>query len=176
MGKIPDNDIKILIDADVIIHFVAGDFSEFLHQIYPGRIVLLDKVKDEVTIAKKHLAKVQKLLDVSGFEENKLNDFNDDVKTEYAKLKSRFGWGDGESAIMAIAKFGGQYITSSNIKDIHDYCYANKIKYATTMDLLIKGVELKLFSDVECDEFIRKVKASGSRLPVNTIAEYRLLP
>ncbi len=89
---------------------------------------------------------------------------------EYALLKKSFG--DGESACMAVAKFQKEYIASSNLKDIKAYCEVNSIVYMTTMDILLEALEKGIMSEIECNKFIIDVKAKGSKLPVNTMAEY----
>jgi hypothetical protein len=41
------------------------------------------------------------------------------------------------------------------------------------MDILLEAIEQDIMNENECDTFIREVKAMGSRLPCNTIAEYK---
>lgn len=89
---------------------------------------------------------------------------------EYAVLKKSLG--DGESACLAVAKFQKQYVASSNLKDIKEYCEENSIVYLTTMDILYTALEKGILSEIECNKFINDVKAKGSKLPVNTMAEY----
>jgi hypothetical protein len=47
MAKQKD-DPKILLDADVVIHFVKAGYQMKLTAIFPGRLVMLDKVKQEL--------------------------------------------------------------------------------------------------------------------------------
>ena len=81
----------------------------------------------------------------------------------------------GESACMAVAKCENDIIASSNLKDIKTYCEENSITYLTTMDILMDAIEKSVLSEDECDQIIQKVKASNSKLPVNSISEYRKL-
>lgn len=46
MAKIKLKDI--LIDADVISHFITGGQILILHKIYPNKILILDKVYEEL--------------------------------------------------------------------------------------------------------------------------------
>ena len=39
---------KILLDCDVIIHFIKAGKQLLLPKIYPGRFVILDKIYDEL--------------------------------------------------------------------------------------------------------------------------------
>lgn len=89
---------------------------------------------------------------------------------EYAKLISFAD--EGEAACMALAKVEQKYIASSNLRDIAKYCQENGIKIYTTMDFLYEGMMNRLFTEAECDKFISDVKASGSKLPVDSIEEY----
>lgn len=45
----------------------------------------------------------------------------------------------------------------------------------TTLDLLNRAYEKNLLDEGECDYFIYNVKSKGSRLPVNSIKEFRKL-
>ncbi|MEI6138785.1 MAG: hypothetical protein WCP85_05960 [Mariniphaga sp.] len=92
------------------------------------------------------------------------------VMIEYAKLIKTFG--KGESACMAYCKFNKDILASSNLKDIARYCEDNAIQYLTTMDFLAEALKEKQLTEQECNDFIRDVKAVGSKLPVSTIGEY----
>ena len=43
---------KILLDSDVVRHFINGGKIHQLSSIYPKRFVMLDKVKNELAISK----------------------------------------------------------------------------------------------------------------------------
>jgi len=45
---------KILIDSDVMRHFIDGSFHFYLPKIYPKRIVFVDIVKLELCKSKKY--------------------------------------------------------------------------------------------------------------------------
>ena len=95
---------------------------------------------------------------------------NKQVIMEYARLIKTFG--KGESACMAYCKFNKDILASSNLKDISIYCEENEITYLTTMDFLAEALNKKQLTEQECNDFIRNVKAVGSKLPVNSIADY----
>jgi len=76
---------------------------------------------------------------------------------------------------MAVAKYKKNIIASSNLKDIKIYCEKNEISYLTTMDILMDAIEKSILTENECDQIIQKVKAKKSKLPVNSISEYRKL-
>lgn len=81
--------------------------------------------------------------------------------------------GDGEAACMAIVRFSKEILASSNLKDIANYCKMHQITYLSTMDFLCRAVENKLLSELDCDEFIKKVLLAGSILPVKKWKEYK---
>jgi hypothetical protein len=161
---------QILLDADVIRHFLSGRQLSKLTSIFPDRFVILDKVKNE-------LCRSQRLVkDITGFiDDNNIPvvalPTNLDIIREYSVLKKSYG--EGESACMAVARFDNKYIASSNLKDIKTYCETNSITYYTTMDLLVKAVDSEILTEAEADYFIYNVKTSGSKLPCNSIAEYK---
>ena len=152
---------KIVLDADVIIHFSKGECLSLLPEIFPEyQYIVLDKVYNE-------LRSVATQLD------NQILFFKNMTKVpfqpkgqmliEYAKLKLRFG--EGESACMAYCRFTSNIIGSSNLRDIRNYCSEHKITYLTTIDFLYYAWRKGLMSSDDCRSFISVVKAKGSRLP-----------
>lgn len=161
----------ILLDSDVVRHFINGNRTLELKRVFPGRFVMLDKVKEELCRSKSIEPYVVNLIN-AGIPLIPFPNERDIIK-EYAILKRVFG--DGESACMAVAKFKRHFIASSNLKDIKAYCETNTIVYLTTMDILLETIAQGVLSEDECDVFIQDVKSKGSKLPCNTIAEYRAL-
>ena len=160
----------ILLDADVVRHFINGSRIFELQKIYPKRFVMLEKVKDELCRSKSIETIVNNFISMTSLPlmpfPKELN-----IVREYAILKRSFG--DGESACMAVAKYQKQYVASSNLKDIKVYCEANSIVYLTTMDILCEALNKGILNETDCNKFITDVKSKGSKLPVNTIAEYK---
>lgn len=160
---------KILIDSDVTIHFIEGDSLDNIPQIYPGRIVYVDKVLEELYSFPQYKIQVFNFVQRHQFEKIELGS-NYEYFLEYADLIQMVG--KGEAACMAIAKIDKKYIASSNLRDITEYCNKHKIKKITTMDFLWEAINKKVMSIEDCDEFITKVKNAGGKLPVDTIEEY----
>ena len=159
---------KILLDADVIIHFIKGDQIGILHTIFHNKLYLLDVVfaevfKGSLRIQVENLYRYHMIHDLSIS-----NDLN--VLKEYARLKKIYG--SGESACMAYCKFHQDVLASSNLKDIKRYCEENEIQYLTTMDFLFEAYQKGILDEAECDYFIHNVKSKGSKLPCNTITEF----
>lgn len=76
---------------------------------------------------------------------------------------------------MAVARFRKEYIASSNLRDIKNYCELHHIVYYTTLDILEVPIEEAVMTEKECNNFISEVKRKGSKLPCNTMEEYRKL-
>lgn len=160
---------NILLDSDVVRHFINGGKIHQLSSIFPKRFVMLDKVKNELCRSKGIETTVNNFLTMTKVPVVPFPKQIEIIK-EYALLTKQFG--EGESACMAVAKHQKQFIASSNLKDISAFCKANGITYLTTMDILLHAFNTKLFSKKECDEFITNVKAKGSILPCNTLDEF----
>jgi len=167
-----DKNKKILLDADVIIHFSKGEQLHLLTRIFPNKLYLVKDVFREVFTGSLRI-EIENLLRMKLLDEL---DFSNDltVLKEYAKLKRRFG--PGESACMAYCKYHNDILASSNLKDIKIYCEENSITYLTTMDFLNAAFEKELISEAACNLFIENVTNRNSRLPFKTIAEFRDSP
>lgn len=165
----PDPGKKILLDCDVIIHFLKGEQILVLPKIFPGQFVILDIVKNELTKYRSLASTFENFLNFSKIEVVSFTG-NMDILREYARLKTNRG--EGESACLAVARFEDKYISSSNLKDIKAYCELHNIVYFTTMDLICFALEKKILTETDCNEFIRLVKQKGSKLPDIQIKNY----
>jgi hypothetical protein len=164
--------IKLLLDADVIIHFFKADKLFDLSNIYPEySYVLLDLVWDEIKSTS--IGNSLQLLFNNGsitLLEFPTDDDAIDNEFEYLKFEGR---GTGESACMAYAKYNKEdIVASSNLKDLLPYCNDNHIPYITTIDFLCSAISKGLYSETECDEFIKKVFAKGSYLRIKRMRYY----
>lgn len=116
---------KILLDSDVIRHFLNGSQIQKLPSILPNRLVILDVVKRELCRSKRLITPVTNFISFFKIEELTFPKEIEIIK-EYADLTSK-GFGDGESACMAVAKYEGYHIASSNLRDIEEYCQKNAL-------------------------------------------------
>ena len=163
---------KILLDCDVIIHFIKAGKQLLLPKIYPNEMVILDKVKSELDKRKKNIVSINNFIAYAKIEVVKMpNDLS--IIKEYSILKKSKG--EGEAACMAVARFSKDYIASSNLSDIASYCMQYEIRYLTTMDILLEAYNLGLMSEQECNDFIMEVKDKDSKLikGVETIEDYK---
>lgn len=156
--------MKIVLDADVIIHFAKGGLLNVLPSILPEyEFVVLDKVVEEVH--KPALTQLQnQMLFLKNIREVKFG-MSVEERREYARLVSQLCLGKGESACMAYCRFNHDVVGSSNLRDIADYCKENKIVYLSTLDFLYYGIQRSVFSKEAAVEFIKLVNSQNSRVP-----------
>lgn len=153
---------KIVLDADVIIHFAKGDMLSMLPRIFGDYdFVVLDTVYNEI----KEPLKSQLDNQVSLLKNIKLLKFapTGEIMREYALLTKTLG--RGESACMVYCRYNHDVIGSSNLRDIKAYCQTHKITYLTTVDFLYHAIQKQLMSIEDATEFIKQVKLKDSRLP-----------
>lgn len=160
--------VKIVLDADVLIHFAKAERMSMLPTIFPEyEHVVLSTVYEEVMTIRQQLDnQIELLRNIT------LEPFNPtgQMRREYALLLSRFG--KGESSCMAYCRFTNNVIGSSNLRDIKAYCETQQIIYLTTVDFLYYAYARKKMTAEECNAFINMVNAKGSRLPTVDIATY----
>lgn len=163
------NESKILLDSDIVRHFINGNQILVLAGIFPNRFVMLDKVKDELCRSRGIVLQINNFLSMTKVP---VIPFPTDraIIREYALLSRQFG--EGESACMAVARHQKQFIASSNLRDISAYCKIHGITYLTTMDILLEAFNKGILTKAQCDTFIHDVKSNGSKLPCNTLDEF----
>jgi predicted nucleic acid-binding protein len=162
--------VKIILDADVLIHFYKADRLSILHTIFPSyEYVILSIILEEeiygktLDCIKNHILLLKKI---------KIEKWNPsgEMLREYACLLKKYG--KGESACMAYCKFNHDIVASSNLKDIKEYCDENDITYLTTMDFLYEAFKRNILTENECNLFISTVIEKGSKLPNIKITEH----
>ena len=169
----------ILIDADVVSHFITGGEVTILPAVFPGNpIYILDKVYAELqqwpsSAMQREVGLLisNRILQLMDFPEE-----NDEIKREYFWIKNMQFRGDGESACLAVARFNKNVLASSNLRDIKNYCTMHKIDYLTTMDFLCEALRKGIFTTERCNTFIGKVLSAGSKLPVKSVTAYPCRP
>lgn len=154
---------KIVLDADVIIHFAKGGKLDLLPRIFREfRFVVLDIVKREIPDLLlpmlMHLINKEKSITEEVF------GASSEEKKEYARLTASTGpaLGRGESACMVYCRFHHDVVGSSNTKDVKDYCERYGITYLTTNDFLYYAICRKLMTIDEAHAFVQDVISKGS--------------
>lgn len=169
----PGKKTKIVLDADVINHFVRGGKLALLPKILPEfQFVVLDIVRNELPTF--ILSELNKQISL----EKDICEVKFDVKgaamKEYFRLIAINGMhlGRGESACMVYCKFNNDVVGSSNTKDITQYCSDNGITYLTTNDFLFYAIQRKLITKEDAEEFIQNVRNLGSYPPIVDFDKY----
>jgi predicted nucleic acid-binding protein len=163
----------ILLDADVIIHFMKAQKHLLLPYIFPNnQLCVLDVVTNELLKRKSAKIQVENLF-VFGLVQQlsfPINEYSNPIFKEFVRLKKEKG--DGESACMAYARYNENILASSNLKDIKNYCHEHKIQYLTTMDFLCEALKIGVMTEVDCNDFLFIIHYEGSKLPVLKMADY----
>ena len=160
--------VKIVLDADVLLHFAKAGRLSMLPEILPEyEHVVLSTVYEEIKSIQDQLDKqIHFLHNISKEQFNPTGE----MLAEYARLLQTFG--KGESACMAYCRFTQNVIGSSNLKDIKEYCERQQITYLTTLDFLYYAKVRGKLSSADCDQFIKVVIAKGSKIPQLDIEQY----
>lgn len=158
---------KIVLDADVIIHFAKGGRLNLLPRILPEyQFLVLDVVKKELPLL--IMSVLQKIISQDRTILEEVFGQSTGEMKEYARLISRDGLalGRGESACMVYCLYHHDVVGSSNTKDVTAYCEEKGITYLTTSDFLYYAIRRGLMSKAEADTFIAEVRSMGSFPPV----------
>ena len=160
--------VKIILDADVLLHFAKAGRLSILPEILPKyEHVVLSVVYDEIVSIQNQLD--NQILFLKNISKESFNPTGE-MLLEYAKLLQTFG--KGESACMAYCRYTHNVIGSSNLKDIREYCEKQQITYLTTIDFLYYGIKRGKLSVEESEQFIKDVVAKGSKLPMADFEKY----
>lgn len=158
---------KIVLDADVIIHFAKGGRLDMLPRILPEfQFMVMDVVKKEIPLLLMPL--LQKVIEKDKTIVEDVFGRSAGEMKEYARLISQDGLalGRGESACMVYCLYHHDVVGSSNTKDVTVYCDEKGITYLTTCDFLFYAIRRGLMTKAEAVDFIAEVRRMGSFPPV----------
>lgn len=174
MGRSETQIVKILIDADVLIHLFKADRISILNELYPRRVFMLDVVLSELKENRTIRNRIDSILLFSGIQELHFpTTSNPKLFQEFLALKKQIK-GEGESACLVYCKHHSDIVASSNTKDIKPYCEENGMAYLTTLDILCVAVSKGLLTDSEVNQLIAKITHNQeSHLCCKTIEEHR---
>jgi len=165
--------VQIVIDANVIIHFIKGKALDSLHKIFPQyKFVIIDELLNK---------ELRNLNSTRVYLDNFLHYFpqsitvikwspNYEMIKELGILTNKYGY--GESLCMVYCKYNNDVVASSDVKDITDYCDRNGIQYITTLDFLWQAYSTKIMTEKQCNDFINEVNKGIKSLNVSKITEY----
>ncbi len=169
----PVTQVQIVLDADVVIHFIKGECLGILPSILPGyKCIILSLVYDR-ELSKVPDTKAQIDNQICLLKNIEIIPWAPDVNMarEYAMLQKTKG--KGESACLVYCKCHNDVLASSNLKDTKEYCQKENITYLTTLDFLWYAKKNNVMTRQQCDDFIQTVIAKGSTLPDISIATYK---
>ena len=164
---------KIVLDADVINHFVRGGLLSLLPNILPEyEFIVLNIVKQELPIL--ILSTLDKQIKEKKNIKEEVFGLSSGEKKEYFRLTATNGLrlGRGESACMVYCRFHKEVVGSSNTKDITRYCAENNITFLTTNDFLYYAIKRELLSIEQVVDFVDKVRNLGSFIPIVDFTKY----
>lgn len=151
------NKVKILIDADVMIHLFKAEKISILTALFSGRLIMLDIVLNELRGNRTINASLSSIFTFSGIEEIVFpTSSNKALLLEFIQLKKELG-GAGESATLLYCKHNAHIIASSNTKDIVPYCTTHGMSYLTTLDIFAIAIHRGLMTEAEVNACITKI-------------------
>lgn len=174
MEKSSSPQVKILVDADVLIHLFKADRISILKDLYPSRVFILDVVLDELKGNRTINNNLDSIMLFSGIKEIIFpTTSNPMLFREYLSLKQSIK-GDGERASLIYCKYHSDIIASSNTKDIKPFCEQHGLAYLTTLDILCVAVHKNLMTGTEANQLIKKITFNqGSHLCCKSIEDHR---
>lgn len=176
MGKSSTPLVKILVDADVLIHLFKADKISLLNELYPKRVFMLDIVLSELKENRTIRNNIDSILLFSGIQELQFpTSSNPNLFRQFLALKKQIK-GDGESACLVYCKHHSDIIASSNTKDIKPYCEEHGMAYLTTLDILCVAFHKGLLAEEETNLLIQKITYNNeSHLCCKSIEEHKRL-
>jgi len=165
----------ILLDSDVISHFIANNCLADLPTILaPHRCMVVDYVYNEISRNPFRRAVFDGIIASGAIQLMQFPNNDLEIKREFAQIKKlNYLICDGERACMAIAKHSRDIVASSNFRDIAPYCKLNGIYYLGTLDVLTIAANKDVFDEAKCDIFIQNaIKYNKARFP-NGITQIR---
>jgi hypothetical protein len=150
-----DTTYKILLDCDVISHFIINNLNDLPAILAPHQCFVLDYVYNEVAARPMRLAFLEPLIQ-SGHIQKMSFPEDEIINKEFARIKSKRPIiGDGERACMAVARFNEDVVASSNFRDVAPYCNEHGILYIGTLDILSFAAIKEIYDESKCDSFIQ---------------------
>lgn len=162
----------ILLDSDVISHFIANNCLDDLPKILaPHQCVVIDYVYAEIARSPFRKAFLDSLIANNNVQLMPFPNSDLVIKVEFAQIKKKnYLIGDGERACMAVAKHYNNIIASSNFRDIAPYCQLHGIFYLGTLDILTVAANKGVYDETQCDTFIQNaISVNKARFPKGII-------
>ncbi len=115
--------INVILDSDVIIHFIKGGCFNVLPSILPAYSFVILDVVYERELAHAHRVQINNTIKFLKSIRIEKWEMQKEERDEFIFLQKKYGW--GESASMVYCKYRNNVLASSNLKDIIRYCEEN---------------------------------------------------
>lgn len=153
-----NNKTYLLLDSDIVIHLSKAERIAILNDLFPNRIKILDIVYEELKNNKTTNKNIEFL---NEFGYLIIEEFPNGLLQEYFSLKKMIK-GAGESACLIYCKHNNDIIASSNTSDIVPYCKEHNIAFLTTLDIFAIAIEKGFMTNIEANEYIKKITYKNS--------------
>ncbi len=166
----------IFFDTDCLASFLCVGVENYLVQLYPDRLVLPQKVYDEIERVTFLKIAIDRLITNGRFVVNRMV-FESPEGELYTKLTSNPdpGYkviGSGEAAAISLAKYNDGILGSNNMNDILPYIHSYKLKHTTTADILIDAFYKDLITEGKGNVIWKNMVNRNRKLPETTFSDY----
>lgn len=177
MEKLTD---VIFFDTDCLSSFIVAHRENVLLQVCGNNIKIPQIVIEELKAA----PDIYNSIDVY-IKKGKIGvidfDFGDEVYKLYEKLtvspdKGHKIIGDGEAAVLALAKVNNGVVASNNLKDIADYIKEYNLQYITTGEILREALKLNIIDEKTGNKIWNDMKQKRRFLPDGSFSDYIKTP
>ena len=125
----------LILDNTVVSRFAIIRRFDILHNLYEKKLIIPTNVISEAIVIQVAEKSIQDAINKGWIEEYTLDFTTGQAELkEYAKLRRRFG--EGESAVMAVAKTWGCALASDDLRATKKYCENNNIEHVGCLGIL----------------------------------------
>ena len=167
---------KTFFDSDCFSSFLWANAEHIMLKLFKGRIVLPQAVVDEISRVNHLYSKLEQYINNGDV---KVQDIC--VQDEAFKYYQKFtvspekGYkviGEGEAAVLALAKAEDGIAASNNLRDIKRYIDDLGIKHITTAVILEEAMKNKHITEKEGNRIWKKMIEKKRKLPYETFTDY----
>lgn len=156
----------LILDNTVVSRFGIIKKFEVLHNLYEKKLIIPTNVILEAIV----VPEVEKSL-IDAFKNKWIEEYTLDFSSgqaelkEFARLRRQFG--EGESAVMAVAKTWGCALASDDLRATRKYCENNNIEHLGCLGILYDAYESKIFSFSDGDKILSEmINVTNYKCPV----------
>ncbi|GIO33276.1 DNA-binding protein [Paenibacillus albilobatus] len=160
----------LVVDNTVISVYGKSNQFTLLESLYAGNIIIPTEVITEAIVIPSLEAQIKRALGNGWLQEHRINyvDHPNQLKN-FARLRKRFG--DGESAVMAIAKDQNCTVGSDDLRATHKYCRTNSIPMLGSLGILYDSYDRDHIDEQEGQAILTDMLSKGYRCPVKKFNE-----